>query len=103
YEILAERIDIRDVDHVHGAILEPVPGEVAGRPVVRHETLAPGRDVQEPVADFPHRGDVMRPPRVAAAARRDFQAVEDRAEEPVQVGEGLYAVRGAESVVERSS
>ena len=45
----------------------------------------------------------MRAPGVAAAAGRDLQAVEDRAKQPVEIGEGLHPVRATEAVVERSS
>src|SRR5439155_23188037 len=49
HEILAERIDVRDVHHVHAAILEPAPRKVARRTGGSDEALAARGGVGEPI------------------------------------------------------
>ena len=102
-EVLAERIDVGDVDHVDRAIFELRPGQIARRPVVRHEPLAPRRDVEQAVAHLTHGGDVMRPPGVAAPPRGDLETIKDRAKQAIEIGKALHAMGGAEAIVKRAS
>ena len=97
-EVLAEGIHVGDVHDVHGPVLEPSPREVVRRAVVGDETLAAGGDVGEAVADLANGGDVMGAPHVAPPG--EFEPVEDRPEQPVQVGERLHPVAAAEAIVE---
>ena len=103
HEVLAERIDVGDVDHVDRAILELSPRQIARRTVVRHEALAARGDIEQTVADLAHRGDVVGPPGVAATAGGDFQTVEDRTEQAIEIGKALHAMRAAEAIIKRAS
>src|SRR5947208_16468540 len=67
-EILSQRIHVGDIDDVDGAVFEPVPGKIAGRTIVGHESLASRGNTQQAVAHLAYRSDVMGPPGVAAAA-----------------------------------
>ncbi len=88
-EVLRQRIDPRHVEHVCSAIPEFAPGKVVGRAVVGDETLGPGGNVAEPVADLSDGGDVVGAPNLPSPA--DYlQEVEDRAEELLQIGEALH-------------
>ena len=99
HEVLSQGIHVRHVHDVHGAVVEPPPRQIVRRAVVGDQTLAACRDVRQAVANLAHGGDVVRPPAVAPATR-ELEPVEDRPEQPLQIGKRDHAMHAAEPIFE---
>ena len=89
-QVLRVLFEIRNVHHVHAAIVERAPWEIAHRPVVGHETAAARRDVRQAIPNLPDRGDVMRAPLLLVLF---FHRAQQIAEPAFKVRERLHAVR----------
>ena len=88
-EVLRIRLEVRDVDDVHGAVAEVSERQIAHRAVVGDQPAAARGDIGEAIAHFADRRDMVRAPRLGVLLLHSREQI---AEPALEFSERLHAM-----------